>query len=261
MFAALFIVGAVIPGKAEKYLYEQSGNKGQRAVTAAGCTPSSSFEWLDINNVRTRINSGGDMWWDRPAGTGSKYYIPANSSTTSLFAGSLWIAGVDVNDQLKCAALRFRQVGNDYYTGPLTVDGKASIDDATCARWDKIFKITRAEVDEFLNDFADGSIDDEIPSIIRNWPAHPGTEDEGVSHYLAPFYDYDGNGEYDPESGDYPYYDIENSLCHTKVATMEEAEFGTMHGSILADQVLKGDQTLWWIFNDKGASRTSIPMA
>ena len=256
MFAALFIVGAVIPGKAEMYKFEQSGNKGQRAVTAAGCTPSSSFEWLDINNVRTRINSGGDMWWDLPAGTGSKYYIPANSPTTSLFAGSLWIAGVDVNDQLKCAALRFRQVGNDYYTGPLTVDGKASIDDATCARWDKIFKITRAEVDEFLNDFADGHIDEEIPSIIKNWPAHPGSADEGVSHYLAPFYDYDGDGEYDPQKGDYPYYDIDNELCHTKVPTMEEEKYGTVYGSILADQVLKGDQTLWWIFNDKGASHT-----
>ena len=256
MFAALFIVSAVIPGKAEMYKYEQSGNKGQRAVTAAGCTPSSSFEWLDINNVRTRINSGGDMWWDLPAGTGSKYYIPASSSTTSLFAGSLWIAGVDVNDQLKCAALRFRQVGNDYYTGPLTVDGKASIDDATCARWDKIFKITRAEVDEFLNDWSDGHLDDDIPTIIKNWPAHPGNEDAGVAHYLAPFYDYDGDGEYDPQKGDYPYYDIDNELCHTKIPTMEEERYGTMHGSILADQVLKGDQTLWWIFNDKGASHT-----
>ena len=255
LFAALFIVSAVIPGKVEMYKYEQTGNKGQRAVTAAGCTPSSSFEWLDINNVRTRINSGGDMWWDLPAGTGSKYFIPANSSTTSLFAGSLWIAGVDVNDQLKCAALRFRQVGNDYYTGPLTVDGKASIDDATCARWDKIFKITRAEVDEFLTNFGEGRTDD-IPTIIRNWPAHPTSSDEGVAHYLAPFYDYDGDGEYDPTKGDYPYYDIDNELCHTKIPTMEEEINGTMHGSILADQVLKGDQTLWWIFNDKGASHT-----
>ena len=239
------------------YKYGQTGSKSQRAVTAAGCTPSSSFEWLDINNVKTRINSGGDMWWDLPAGTGSKYYIPASSPTTSLFAGSLWIAGVDVNDQLKCAALRFRQVGNDYYTGPLSVDGKASIDDATCARWDKIFKITRAEVDEFLMDFADGRVDDEIPSIIKNWPAHPSAEDpEGISHYLAPFYDYDGDGEYDPSKGDYPYYDIDNVLCHKKTATMEEELYGTMHGSILADQVLKGDQTLWWIFNDKGASHT-----
>ena len=99
LLAALIMVGAVIPGKAEMYKYEQQG-KGQRAQTAAGCTPSSSFEWLDINNVRTRINSGGDMWWDLPAGTGSKYFIPANGSATSLFAGSLWISGVDINIQL-----------------------------------------------------------------------------------------------------------------------------------------------------------------
>ena len=255
MFAALFVFGAVIQGKAEMVKNVQPGSKGQRAVTAAGCTPSASFEWLDINNVKTRINSGGDMWWDLPAGTGSKYYIPANGSATSLFAGSLWIAGVDVNDQLKCAALRFRQVGNDYYTGPLTVDGRATIDDATCARWDKIFKITRAEVDQFLSDFAQGKTDN-IPSVIANWPAHPSDLDEGVSYYLAPFYDYDGNGKYEPENGDYPYYDIDNELCHTKIPTMEEEIYGSMHGSILADQVLKGDQTLWWIFNDKGNSHT-----
>ena len=262
LIAALLITSAVIPGKAEMYKYEQGG-KGQRATTAAGCTPSSSFDWLDINNVRTRINSGGDMWWDLPAGTGSKYFIPANGSATSLFAGSLWIAGVDVNNQLKCAALRFRQVGNDYYTGPLTVDGKASITPETCAKWDKIFKITRAEVDEFLSNVdysgAEPKLKDgyEAPSIITNWPATRGNDDpEGIAKYLAPFYDANGDGEYDPTKGDYPYYDISNELCHTKIPTMEEELEGTMHGSILADQVLKGDQTLWWIFNDKGAAHT-----
>ena len=266
MFAALLITSAVIPGKAEMYKFGPDDNKGQRAVTAAGCTPSSAFEWLDINNVKTRVNAGGDMWWDLPAGTGSKYYIPASGSATSLFAGSLWIAGVDVNDQLKCAAVRFRQGpngqgGNDFWTGPLSVEGKASIDDATCARWDKLFKITRAEVDEFLNACDPVThmprSDYQIPTIIKNWPAHPMDDDpEGIAHYLAPFYDADGNGEYDPSMGDYPYYDIENELCHTKIPTMEEEVYGTMHGSILADQVLKGDQTLWWIFNDKGASHT-----
>ena len=211
LFAALLITSAVIPGKAEMYKFGPDEGKGQRAVTAAGCTPSSAFEWLDINNVKTRVNAGGDMWWDLPGGDGSKYYIPANGSATSLFAGSLWIAGVDINNQLKCAAVRFRQGpnlngGNDFWTGPLTVEGKASIDDATCARWDKLFKITRAEVDEFLNDFAQGKTDN-IPTIIKNWPAHPdhnAGDPEGVSHYLAPFYDYDGDGEYDPTMGDYP---------------------------------------------------------
>ena len=259
MLAALLIVAAVIPGKADMNRSVRPGNKGQRAQAAAGCAPSSSFEWLDINNVKTRINAGGDMWWDLPGGTGSKYFIPANGVATSLYAGSLWIAGVDVNQQLKCAAVRFRQDGNDFWTGPLTVDGKASITDETCARWDKIFKITRAEVDEFLANCENGvpSGSYQMPSIIKNWPAHPGENDpEGISHYLAPFYDFDGDGEYDPTRGDYPYYDIENELCHTKIPTMEEEVYGTVHGSLLADQVLKGDQTLWWIFNDKGNSHT-----
>ena len=94
MCAALLIVAAVIPGKAEVYRFED-GAKGNRGLkqTTAGCSPSSAFEWLDINNVRTRINAGGDMWWDLPSGTGSKYFIPANGAATSLFAGSLWIAG------------------------------------------------------------------------------------------------------------------------------------------------------------------------
>ena len=261
LLATLLIAGAVTPGKAEMYKFEQNGSKGQRAQTAAGCTPSSAFEWLDINNVRTRINAGGDMWWDLPSGTGSKYFIPANGSATSLFAGSLWIAGVDVNNQLKCAALRFRQVGNDYFTGPLTVDGKASITPETCAKWDKIYKITRAEVDEFLAAFDPntGKLADDyqMPTIIEKWPATRSGEDpDGIAYYLAPFYDADGDGQYDPNSGDYPYYDISNELCHTKIPTMEEEIHGTMHGSILADQVLKGDQTLWWIFNDKGAAHT-----
>ena len=137
------------------YHYGKHGNRGLKQTTA-GCSPSSAFEWLDVNNVRTRINAGGDMWWDLPGGVGSKYFVPANGSATSLYAGSLWIAGVDKDNQLKCAAVRFRQDGNDYWTGPLTTDGTASISDVQCAKWDKMFKITRAEVDNFLMQFKDG---------------------------------------------------------------------------------------------------------
>lgn len=269
MFAALLVIAAVIPGNAEVYKFEDGGNTRSLKQTTAGCSPSSAFEWLDINNVKTRINAGGDMWWDLPSGTGSKYYIPANGAATSLFAGSLWIAGVDVNDQLKCAALRFRQIGNDYWTGPLTIDGSAAIDDVTCAQWDRIWKITRAEVDEFLmhTDPVTGAFDASlaaedgysIPKIIMEWPAHPdvvGGNVTGVSQYMAPFFDNDGDGLYNPYAGDYPYYDINNDLCHTKISTMEEELGQTIHGSILVDQVLKGDQTLWWVFNDKGNSHT-----
>ena len=254
--------------RAEKSHYYGKSDNNTRSLkgTTAGCTPSSTFAWLNINNARVRVNAGGDMWWDLPGGTGAKYYIPANGSATSLYAGSLWIAGLDVNQQLKCAAVRFRQGpdfngGNDFWTGPLTTDGTATIDATTCMQYDKMYTITRAEVDEFLSywneetqlmEFPDGY---QIPSSIAEWPAH-GDNTKLISYYLAPFKDVNNDGEYDPEWGDYPYYDIDNELCHSQIPTMEEVEAGTVKGSILADQVIKGDQTIWWVFNDKGNAHT-----
>lgn len=257
LFVAFLFLN-VTEARAEKVKMADKKSRTLRGTTA-GCTPSSTFAWLNINNARVRVNAGGDMWWDLPGGTGSKYYIPANSSSTSLYAGSLWIAGLDINQQLKCAAIRFRQTGNDFWTGPLTIDGTASIDPETCMEYDKMYTITRAEVDDFI-----ANCDPEtgvpyngyqIPSSIANWPAH-GDESRGMSYYLAPFYDNNKDGHYRPSDGDYPYYDIDNELCHSQVPTMDESREGSVQGSILADQVIKGDQTLWWVFNDKGNAHT-----
>ena len=251
----------VIQPRAEEYQRETTKQGANLKQTTAGCSPSSAYDWLDINNVKARINAGGDMWWDLPGGVGSKYFIPKEGSATSMFSGSLWIGGLDINNQLKLAAQRYRQVGIDYWTGPLTTDGTASISEAVCAEYDEFFKITRAEVDLFLSHcdpdegFFIPSDEYTIPSAILNWPAH-GDVSKGQSYYLAPFYDVLGDGEYDPFAGDYPYYDVSNELCHSEVITPEEELEGTVTGSILADQVIKGDQTLWWVFNDKGNIHT-----
>ena len=240
---------------AEEYRYGNAKSSSNLKQTAADCPPASAFDWLDINNVRARINTGGDMWWDLDGI--SRYYVPKAGSATSIFSGALWIGGLDINNQLKLAAQRFRQVGIDFWTGPLKVDGTASIDEATCAEYDQFFKMNRALIDEYTQyvDFENRTFspasDYVIPNEILNWPAH-GDVALGQTYYLAPFYDLNGDGEYDPENGDFPYYDIENELCRTDIPTAEEEFEGTLQGSILADQVIKGDQTLWWVFNDKG---------
>lgn len=248
--------------KAEEYKYGNKKQGNNLKQTTAGCSPAAGFDWLDINNVRARVNTGGDMWWDLPGGVGAKYFIPAEGTATSLFAGALWIGGLDVNNQLKLAAQKFRQNGIDYWTGPLTVDGTAAVGAATCAEYDKFFKITREVIDEFLahtdpetGAFVPGDDGYVIPPAITKWPAH-GDVSKGQSFYLAPFYDVNDDGYYEPEAGDYPYYDVTNVLCHTDIPTMEEVYEDHISHSILADQVIKGDQTLWWVFNDKGDVHT-----
>ncbi len=227
--------------------------------TAAGCTPGANFKWLEINNVRTRINTGGDMWWDFEV---AQYEIPKGSKKMSMFSAALWIGGLDANGQLKMAALRYRQIGNDYWPGPLTIDGTASVSPDVCAKHDKLHYITRSEVDNFLAWYNDkeSNPDYQIPSSILNYPAH-GDETKGQSYYLAPFYDNningDPNGVYDPAGdGDYPYYDLSNELCGTKALTAEDIYYNKTQTGNLVDQVLKGDATLWWVFNDKGNIHT-----
>src|SRR3954464_5992646 len=97
-----------------------SGTLGQRILSNCAAPGASSELW--INNVRTIIFSGGDMWWDRNGSGNAFYYIPAvqNKATgvSSSFAGSIWLGGLDVGGQLKVAAMTYRQTGFDFWPGP-----------------------------------------------------------------------------------------------------------------------------------------------
>lgn len=239
---------------------------------AAGCKRAQSTAELNINNVRALINGYGNMWFD---GSIAQYHIPKNANTCPLYCAALWIGGTDVNDQLRLAALSFGSFGDDFWPGPLKVDRTASIDPTTCTDYDKHWIITKAMVAEHMSHFDytgeipvfDNDPDYQIPDVIARWPAHG--EGDDLPAYLAPFYDADGDKEYHPEKGDYPYYDFENDLCPRTLKanlkpgatyhpeeSMEELEQRLITNSILSDQVLKGDQTIWWVFNDKGNTHT-----
>lgn len=239
--------------QAERYKYENKSSKrggGSDGQVAANCTPPTAASELNINNTRALIQTGGDMWWDFNR---SRYEIPSGSGQTSLFAGSLWLAGQDVSGQFKVAALRFRQVGNDYWTGPLsTVD--AEIEPQTCRDYDRHWETTRSMVAEYaawyeagVEDALSGTnVQEELfpgyapPAVITEWPGNgrnfaPYNEDP----QLAPYFDRNGDGEYNYEDGDYPGYVLSGkSDCSRRVKD------------------LYGDQNLWWVFNDKGNVHT-----
>lgn len=237
---------------------------------AAGCKRAQSTAELNINNVRALINGYGNMWYD---GSIAQYHVPKNANTNPLYCAALWIGGTDVNKQLRLAALCFGQYGDDYWPGPLKINGTASIETETCNKYDKHWIITKAEVQEHMAKFEYGennqvtAVGDvsSIPEVIRTWPATGDGDD--LTQYLAPFFDADGNGVYNPEGGDYPYYDFDNELCPRTIKAKNpgqnyvslptsETTAGIVSGGILSDQVLKGDQTIWWVFNDMGNTHT-----
>ncbi len=177
---------------------------------AANCSPATTLNQLALNNVNALIETGGSMWQDRAQNNGA-YEVPIGSGNSSIYAGALWLGGVDVNNQLKIAALQFRADGNDFWTGPLTTIpgtgngadirdfGPAEIEPDVCDQYDKFYITTRLEVSEFRGWFRCGE-DPEcdqgieyagytIPTSILEWPAH-GDIGRFQDFYLATFYDF-----------------------------------------------------------------------
>lgn len=239
---------------------QPTGTNNSLQTKAANCSPSIATKFLEYNNVSALIETGGSMWQDRNNNRAT-YQVPAGSDEYLLYSGALWMGGKDVNNQLKVAAITYRQ-GNDFWTGPLTTIpgtgdisqgtkdyGPAEIEPDVCAEYDKFYVITRAEVEEFVSykiceadpscNTSDEFPNYSVPSSIINWPAH-GDVSRFQDFYLAPFKDSDGDGVYDPNSGDYPWYDLNNEVdCRAS-----------------RQVTLYGDYTMWWIFNDKGNVHT-----
>jgi hypothetical protein len=197
---------------------------------AASCTPAAAKTDLDINNVRTTIMTGGDMWWDLQD---AQYEVPKGGAAHSIFAGALWIGGLDAGGQLKVAAMTYRQTGNDFWPGPLDTT-TVSIDGTTCNAFDKHWKIKREEVEQFVAWVEDPTSNPTyaVPLVIQTWPGN-GDPSLGQGRYLAPFVDVDGDAIYNYAAGDYPAFDLTGELGCDKFQ-------------------VHGDQCLWWVFNDKG---------
>lgn len=187
---ATYNIGMPLPNKKRVVIREKM----------AGCLPATQQKDLDVNNVRTTILNGGDMWWNL---SNARYEIPkvqvGQVSKNSLFSGALWIGGV-ANGNLKIAAQTYRQSGNDFYPGPLVKDD-ATISESRCKDFDKIFRVTLNEITTLVN--TDDKNNLEISEDIENWPGN-GNVLIGEAARLAPFYDVDSNGIYDARSGDYP---------------------------------------------------------
>jgi hypothetical protein len=179
-------------------------SKPSLAKMGAGCAAATQQKDLDLNNVRTTILNGGDVWWNLQ---NARYEVPkvesGQTSKHSLFSGALWIGGI-TQGNLRIAAQTYRQSGNDYYPGALQIDGSASISAARCKSYDKIWKVTLAEIEEFTNN---QSLWDNPIDGIATWPGNPILDGLGEAQYLAPFYDMNNNGLYEYKEGDFPSFD------------------------------------------------------
>ncbi|MEZ4954021.1 MAG: T9SS type A sorting domain-containing protein [Saprospiraceae bacterium] len=177
------------------------------------CTNPDAQSDLAINNVRARLKNAGDLWWNTSE---ARYIVPKvepgqGPEVAAIFAGGLWIGGYDEQGNLKLAAPTYGSGNgeNDYYAGPLDEQGQT--DEDQCYQFDRIWSANAVDINAHLQDWNDnGIIDGPVPNSLLNWPGrgNPHFFDQNgfdlPDQDLAPFFDQNNDGLYDPFEGDYP---------------------------------------------------------
>lgn len=207
-----------------------------------------------INNVRARLLSGGDVWWD---GNEGRYIVPkvapGEPEISSIYAGAVWIGGVDPAGNLKLAAKTFGTSSgdSDFFSGPLNPEtGKTTQED--CAKWDEFFVVKGASIREHLRNFQQAKRDGKpydpqlIPRDVKGWPGRGNPFFFDIHQFdlpdtrqgLAGFWDEDGDGDYNPENGDFPIIEIRGCNFDTP------------------EQQPIPDEMVFWIYNDAGNIHT-----
>ncbi len=157
--------------------------------------------YIGVNKVNARVNSNGGLFHNFEEGRFIAPYEWGQPSISTIRASGLWLAGKDAGGNLRGAIQTYNQ------------------DDATDFRpvpgANKIWRVTKDEIEAHLADFNDnGVIDNPIESIF----AWPGRENIFFENYnvgydldlinpssgIAPFYDATSDGIYNPNLGEYP---------------------------------------------------------
>lgn len=231
-FSAMINIGWYAPGNSIAVSYKASNTAllliDFNNYDCFGCEnlPRNN-KYIDINNVRAKMHNRGItnvQTMNYYVQTNPGYNFPEGIKSKIHMHSGLWLGGLDNNANLHIAAQTYRQNGDDFWPGPIN-STTLSTDTITAIQYDKIWKISRFEIEEFKWAFLQGTVQNgsyTVPQDIIDWPANGNSP---LNQNLAPFFDVNGDGVYTPlQHGDYP--------------------------------IIKGDQMLYWIFNDKLSDHT-----
>ena len=249
-FILIFCFGSICAQKQSHQLFLDAIAEGDLKTMSAGCQVGQSVTEISLNNTRAFLHTDGVLWYNSGKRKGG-YEVPKGSEKPAIYTGGLWIGGTDISGQLKVSAAKYKP-GRNYWPGPLKVQGEeaGTTDYESCYQYDKHYKVSRQEVETF-REWHNSTNEDRsinirgysIPQIILDWPAH-GDVAAGFDNYLAPFWDNNNDGLYNPVDGDYPFFDLDGIL---PCGTSREQKRTSLYG----------DGTAWWVYNDNGHIHSS----
>lgn len=177
------------------------------------CTYPTGTAILHGNAIKTTIRNGGHLFINNDNKGHFQVPYTGNDSPSTIFSTDFIMGGI-VENEIKVASnesVGFAD-GYDYWAGPLNAE-TGLIDTLICHQFNKVWTVSRYEIEVFLADLADNQqIDNPIESIM-GYPAKGNPHFENINGFalpereqnFAPFFDKNSDGLYQPEDGDYPH--------------------------------------------------------
>ncbi len=180
--------------------------------------------YLDINQVKAHITKNGCNFFDGTALQNSGYEVPKGSNKRTIFNDALWVGGRVSGDTLRVAAQTYGSISKDFWPGPLDSVGFCPLNGVPYFI-NNNFKVNKSSIDSFKIAWQNGQVQNgsyTIPNGLVKWP---GVFPLNSTKKLAPFFDNNTDGIYNPINGDYP--------------------------------LIKGDQAIFTVINDRGNTKIS----
>ncbi len=182
----------------------------------AQCENPVGFETIRANKVKADFSAISDLFTNPQGDFGYVVpYTPGLPEVLAIQRAGLWLGAYDDQDSLNLSAQRYNLTITryDYQPGPVdNISGNPV--SGGCEDFDWVWKVGRGDVLALIQDFEDnGVIDNPISTSLLSWPATGNPDFETIMGFplpeqeLAPFFDRNGNGIYEPLNGEYPVID------------------------------------------------------
>ncbi len=154
---------------------------------------------LELNSIRAMVSpfpgAFTDHWSNEPG-----FEVPQGEDTHSIYTTIPWIIGLADGSPVGFTPATFQSQGT-WPRYPWAGPNADAVDDGFYERYHRVWKLDRAMVQNHIALWQDPGY--EMPEPIASWPGN-GDVSNGEPALLAPFMDVNGDGIYDPWSGDYP---------------------------------------------------------
>ncbi len=193
--------------------------------------PEPLSKTIHVNNIEALVNSNGSLFGDAEGGQ----FIPGGitgSQLSTILKSGIWIAGIDEASNLRGAV---HHVNSDFVPGTIVLDQDNQ--ELEVVDFNKIWRVTKEEIEMHKADFADNGV---IDNPIQNIFAWPGRANQFFSEYndgmtlpwpvpqgLAGFFDKNGTERYEPDQGDFPTLNIR--ACSSNIPIPDELFWFVYH--------------------------------